>query len=984
MSRHSLFPAAGLAGLAGGIFLVDTSRSWADAAAPLGALATLLVLAGAATPRLRAFLVVGATAAGLTLGIVRGPVAQPPAGPGTVASLVGTTEWHVEGTVVEEPRARGRRIQVVVDDLMISESADAGQAAPAGVAGRAVVWLPRAVDLASGDRIAFSAPLDEPQDFDGFAYREYLARRGISATATAYEVKTLERRADGLTSAFSGIRDWLLHGLQAYVPEPAAGLGAGILLGVRSGMDEHTEDAFATSGLTHVVAISGWNIAIVAAAVAAMTTRLRRRAGGRWLAPAVLIGAVVFYVVLTGASPSVVRAALMAGAALLARQAGSRAHAASALVLAAGVMLAVAPPLLWDVGFELSVLATAGLIAVGEPISARLSALPGPIREPVALTLAAQVFTLPVILMNFERLSIVAPLANVLVAPLLPLCMAACAVAAVVGGADAIVHVPLVGDTVVWLSSGAAWLYLTAMIAIATWCASLPLAAVEVTAPAWLAASYYPVTVGALFYVRRRARSRVRREAAIVLEPLQRIPRGAALHEDTLRSVGRALAATVRRLARPLPIIAGTVLAVGACSTPAAPDGRLHVTALDIGQGDAILIEAPGGESILFDGGPDPGVTLNRLGETLLLGVRRIDVVVLTHPHEDHIAGLTEVLERYDVGIVLHPGRSYDGPALPRFLAAAGDADEVIVARAGQRLTVGGSVVLDVLFPADADGEAALPEGDINNASIVAVVRYGATDVLLTGDAEAPVERLLLERGLVPQVEVLKIGHHGSHSSSTPEFVAAADPRIALISAGQENEYGHPAAETLGTLGARPGLTTYRTDLHGSVELISDGISVWFAGSSQAGPTAGAPTSTTADSTAGLATIGAWRSPPSPPLASCCSTSGCRMASSRTARGYAPSRRRQRRSSREAAYRSIRRSSRSPPSSTTSTSSRRARAVDGTEKSAPNTWSASGTRSWVPPSARTPCAASSTRSDSHAAGHRSWYRSPTAMSRRTF
>src|SRR4029079_11077564 len=182
-------------------------------------------------------------------------------------------------------------------------------------------------------------------------------------------------------------RRWLLGGLNEMVPEPEAALGAGILLGVRSSIAPEVADAFAVAGLTHVVAISGWNIAIVAAIVGALLRPLEERRGGRWLTPGAAAGTIAGYVVMTGASPSVVRAALMAGAMMVARFGGSRAHAASALCLAAVVMLVAAPSVLWDVGFQLSALATAGLIAFGASIEGRLAGWPAWLREPVALTL---------------------------------------------------------------------------------------------------------------------------------------------------------------------------------------------------------------------------------------------------------------------------------------------------------------------------------------------------------------------------------------------------------------------------------------------------------------------------------------------------------------------------------------------------------------------------------------------------------------------
>ena len=251
------------------------------------------------------------------------------------------------------------------------------------------------------------------------------------------------------------------------------------------------------------------------------------------------------------------------------------------------------------------------------------------------------------------------------------------------------------------------------------------------------------------------------------------------------------------------------------------PDGRLHITVLAIGQGDAILVEAPSGATMLVDGGPDPELTLRRIGANLPFHARRIDLLVLSHPHQDHVAGLVEVLDRFGVNAVLEAGIAFENPAYERLVADAAAAGiPVVLARTGAEVTLDPTTRLRILYPTAADAVAPLPEGDINNASVVLEIRHGAFRALLTGDAEAPVESALLERGGLGPVDVLKVGHHGSHSSSTREFLDAVRPRVAVISAGIDNEYGHPAPETLAAL---EGVPVFRTDLDGDIEIATDG-----------------------------------------------------------------------------------------------------------------------------------------------------------------
>jgi competence protein ComEC len=720
-------------------------------------------------------------------------------GPGSVANLVDGAEHTVSGTVVDDPRPREDRLQLVLDDVVL-EGADGAARA---LDDRLLVWLPRGIDAAAGDRLRVASEVELAEDFDGFAYRAYLQRQGIAAIARARSAEVLSGGSGGVSAALAGVRGALLHGLNRLIPEPEAALGAGILLGVRASIAPEINDAFATAGLTHVVAISGWNIAIVAAIVAALVHPLARRPSGRWTTAIVASATVAGYVLLTGASPSVVRAALMAGAMLLGRFGGSRAHAASALELAALVMLLAAPPVLWDVGFQLSLLATAGLIWFGASVERRLPRWPPWIREPMALTLAAQLTTLPVVLVNFERLSLVAPIANVLVVPFVPVAMLFSAVASVVGMVDAALHPPILGTALNGFAGGAAWLVLRVIVSLGTAVASVPYAALPVEMPPAFAVAWFPIL--ALGTWALRPPEHVAKEAAAVAEP-------------------GPIARLASQVLRPLPMT-GALLAVLLVITVAArPDGRLHVTALDIGQGDAILLETPSGATMLIDGGPDPELTLRRLGANLPFFARRLDVLLLTHPHQDHVAGLVEALDRFEVGTVIHAGIAFENAAYDRLLADASAAEiPVGIAREGQVLALDATTSVRVLYPSAADASAPLPEDDINNGSVVIELTYGGFRALLTGDAETPVEELLEQRNLLEPLDLLKVGHHGSRTSTTPSFLDAVRPAVAMISVGTGNEYGHPAPETLAALAALPGLATYRTDLDGDIELETDG-----------------------------------------------------------------------------------------------------------------------------------------------------------------
>ncbi len=941
---------AALAGVAAGILTDDVGL------AP----SSLVLLAGGALAIGGAMLVggraawvalIGVALAGVAAGSWRhadtSPNLHDPAT--SVAALVDGNEHRLIGTVVDDPRPRAGRMQLMLGDLVTEDGAEPTD--------RLLVWLPRGIDARSGDRLRLATRVELAEDFDGFAYREYLARQGVGAIARARSAEVLTGEG-GAGASFAAIRKLLLGGLNRLVPEPEAALGAGILLGVRASIAPEINDAFATAGLTHVVAISGWNIAIVAALVMALVRPLERRPGGRWTTALVAATAIGSYVVLTGASPSVVRAALMAGAMLVGRLAGSRAHATSALGLAALVMLLVAPAVLWDVGFQLSLLATAGLIWFGRSIEARLGSWPAWIREPVALTMAAQLTTLPVILVNFERLSLVAPLSNVLVVPLVPLAMLASAGASAGGVLMALVPLGPVGDACAWLLGGGAWLVLRAMIGVGQLTAGLPFAAVDVTVPAPLAVAWFPLLALAGWAMRVEKRE----------------PGGRAVPDEAMT----AAVAAVAGFFRPIRALLALVALLGAITLGSRPDGLLHLTVLDIGQGDAILVEAPSGRTMLVDGGPDPELTLRRLGANTPFFARRIDLVVLSHPHQDHVAGLIEVLDRHRIGAILHAGIGFENAAYDRLLtAAAAAAVPVRLARAGQVLALDATTSLEILFPSEPDASAPLPEGDINNGSIVMLLRHGGFAALLTGDAEAPVEAALIGRGILRPVDVLKVGHHGSHSSTTPGLLAAIRPSLAVISSGEGNEYGHPASETLATLSAHGGIGVHRTDLEGDIEVVSDGRS--FRVRTDAGWHELRPVHASAHA----GSIEPWPFPTEIPSSACSTRPSCRPESASIPRASLGSPSPVPAWWRRAGSRSTAGWSRRQRSSTTSTSRRSvARAATtaswGHGSSKPRDTRSSPCRS---PPIRSP--PSSMRSASRSAGLRSWWPWPIGTWRRS-
>jgi competence protein ComEC len=256
------------------------------------------------------------------------------------------------------------------------------------------------------------------------------------------------------------------------------------------------------------------------------------------------------------------------------------------------------------------------------------------------------------------------------------------------------------------------------------------------------------------------------------------------------------------------------------------PDDDLHVSFLDVGEGDAILVRK-GNQQILIDGGPGPRAVNLEMGKQMPFWDKTVEMVVLTHPHHDHLSGLIEVLKHYRVEKVLYPDIEYPSPLYDEWLTLI-EADEIesIITCAGQRIDMGDGVIIDILGPPSLHFSGT--QSDVDNNGVVLKISYGRVIFLLTADIMQEAERQLISNRADLTTTVLKVAHHGSDTSTTPEFLAVASPRVAIICTGADNEFGHPDDEVLARLAQAVGEENiYRTDLHGTVEFTTDGEKLW-------------------------------------------------------------------------------------------------------------------------------------------------------------
>lgn len=731
--------------------------------------------------------------AALSFGGARYAATSAPVDPGQIHYYNGANQVIVRGVVQSEPVVSDTRNQVRVN---VEEVAIDGQRRP--VMGTILVQTSRFTAIAYGDTLALAGDLVAPASLGDPGYAAYLERQGVRSVMDFPAIDLVARGGGSpIRRALLWLKDQARQTIATSMPEPHAALLTGILLGDDSGLPRALNDDFRVTGMTHIIAISGFNIAIIIGLLDILTGSLfpRRTA-------AVLVMVILgLYAALVGAGASVVRAAIMGITYLVGlRLLGRPTLAMAGLFTAAFLMTMAQPNTLWDVGFQLSFTATLGLMLYAGPwtrwLDSRISAVLAPevrgrvvnvLAELVVVTLAAQVLTIPLLLYHFGRLSLASLPANLLVLPVQPAIMAS-------GGLTLLLGLPF--PAAGQIAGLVAWLFLNYTIVMIRLLAQMPAASVPLPLPfAGLVLIYLSIAVVTLSLSGRQKGSastipRPRLDARVVY-------------------IGAGVA------------LAGILLFAWHASQP---DQRLHIAFLDVGQGDAIFIQTPNGRQLLVDGGRYPSTVLDQLGRQMPFWDRSIDMIIATHPDDDHVAGLVEVVEHYRVSGLITNGADADSdPAYATLLAAAAEREvDIHSTRQGEVINLDTDVKVEIMNPGEL-GKAA----DRNDASVVARLTYLDFSVLLTADVDEGVEETLLEKGQNLKAIVLKAGHHGANTSSSSPFLAAVSPQIIIISAGMDNSYGHPHPAMLDRA-ASIGATVLRTDEMGTLEVITDGKQMWW------------------------------------------------------------------------------------------------------------------------------------------------------------
>jgi competence protein ComEC len=602
---------------------------------------------------------------------------------------------------------------------------------------------------------------------DGFDERTFLKRRGVHVVARGRSWRPVGRRG-GISGFADRVRRELAGSIAPGLTGERRAVLVGLVLGEEEGLSEELRDRFRSSGLYHLLAVSGQNVAFVAGGVllAAWLLGISRLA-----AEVAALGSIGAYVLAVGWQPSVVRAGVAGALASLAWLASRPRDRWYFLLLGAALLMGWNPYSLLEPGFQLSFAAVAAIFVAVPRLEGVLEGYPVPrtLAGVVAVSGACGLATAPILLLQFGSVPVYSILSNALAAAAVAPCFGLALLTA------ALDHL------LPQAALGAAWVngWLAAYIAAcARIVGGLPGAEVSSVVALALAA-----IVGCLVVVAARLPAWRRPGLAVVAGVAAVILVGWKLQPDSA-----------------LP-----------------PPAGFRLTALDVGQGDSLLLQVREG-AVLVDQGPPEAEVDDQLHR---LGIRRLALVVLTHPQRDHVGGAAEVLEGVDVDRVLDPAIPTESPEEAAALAAARKRNvPVLLARAGTVFRLGG-LRLKILWP---DGPGT-PGEDPNLRATVILATYGKVDALLTADAESPVTLPLRP----PAVEIFKVAHHGSADDGLARLLQQTKPRVAIVSCGRDNDYGHPTPSTIATLNEAPQLEVFRTDLDGRVVVETDGerISTW-------------------------------------------------------------------------------------------------------------------------------------------------------------
>lgn len=691
-------------------------------------------------------------------------------------------------------------------------------------------------DLDYGDQIEVTGVLNIPSGMrnpGGFDYRSYLAISRVSAIMHVKEDNIISIEA-GEKISFLKIGNFLRKSIVNVInnslgPEQA-GLLNGMLTGYRKGISKDIETAFRASGLSHILSVSGLHVAFIMVPFAFI---FKKSGINRVLSNILITLILVFYIAITGLAPSVLRSVIMAVMILMGQIIWKEADTLNSLSLACIILLISNPHLLFSVGFQLSFAATLSIVLFNRNINKNLRMLiksifkydaeyrhnnktsvksrlaPGlnpreavirgirayfsaeniikKITSILSTTIAAQVGILPLGIMYFNEISIISVISNLLVAPFTGIIMVIGLIMAIAG------HISLNISKLLGVFNN---IFINVLIYISVISARIPFSVLKIGISSFLIVIIYYVLIWFFLW----------------FKPKNKI-----------------------KISKRFYIYSGLCITLIIFIVNLVP-GQLEVTFLDVGSGDSIFIKTQEGKTILIDGGGEKGKTEDQpnTGEQIVIpflldrGVTKLDLVVASHGHADHIIGLYSVLEQLKVENVILPDYK-EGGELNNIIDICMDRNiKVMHCKEGDNIYLDKDTYFQVFNPPYEVNRMENGESSLNNNSLVLNLIYKNVKMLFTGDIEKEAEKLLVDNnrgeGAITCVHVLKVPHHGSDTSSTMDFVEMVKPRVAVVSVGKNN-YGHPSGDVLNRY-ENIGTKIYRTDINGAVIIMTNGKTI--------------------------------------------------------------------------------------------------------------------------------------------------------------
>lgn len=683
----------------------------------------------------------------------------------------------LEGVVIAYPDERDLYTALVVQVDHIRPAEESWVA----VQGKALIRLEPGGEWRYGDRLRLFGELITPSEDETFSYKEYLSQRSIhSLMIRAQAEKIAQGQGNRIFAALYALRGFSQHTINAMYPDPEAALLNGILLGLERGIPTDLVQAFQVTGTAHIVAISGFNMSILSGLCVILLDRWLGRKRGALFTVVVI----ALYTLLVGAQASVIRAAIMGGLSVFAAQVGRRQNGLNSLAFVAAVMAAVHPFVLWDVGFQLSVAATLGLVLFGDAwllgfeqfltphlgraISRRVAK---PVGDYFLLTLAAQVMTLPVIVYHFGRLSLVSLIANPFILPLQPAIM--------IGGGISL----LAGFLCLPIGKVFAWGVLpliTLTIRVVEECSLLPGAELISTRGDLLFVIAFYGGILAMILLHSKVKGKISQ-----LRPAFGLAALAVLSIQVWRAAWTA------------------------------PDGKLHLIILDVSHGtisgEAILIQTPQGRYVLVNGGPSSSQLSSALGRRLAGNGNGLDFLVIAGNKNGQIQALPAVVKRFTPREVIWAGEM-NASRFGRYLYEALLAENRLPQPAieGMDLDLGQGARMTFL--------------KVQSHGAVLLVEWRSFRVLLPLGVDFETLATLRQMPDLAPLTAISLAHSGLSSLNPPGWIISTQPAMVLLSVSALDSSGLPDEELLRSLEK---YTVLRTDVHGWIELITDGKQMW-------------------------------------------------------------------------------------------------------------------------------------------------------------